>query len=83
MKSGAHREKMITLILLGVAAATEDWCVEHEVTVSHVQMTHSEAMAYCNAQGKMLLKTLPEFAKWLLFLYSIIDTKWENFGYSL
>ena len=46
---------MITLILLGVAAAAEDWCVEHEVTVSHVQMTHSEAMAYCNAQGKMLL----------------------------
>ena len=46
---------MIPLILLGVAAAAEDWCVEHEVTVSHVQMTHSEAMAYCNAQGKMLL----------------------------
>jgi len=49
------RELICVMIIRSVVGAEPDWCRNHDITSDDQLMSHSEAMAFCNAQGKMLL----------------------------
>ena len=49
------RELICVMIIRSVVGAGPDWCRNHDITSDDKLMSHSEAMAFCNAQGKMLL----------------------------